>query len=431
MTIAAHRSSPARVLPTLSRMRHAFVARQPIFDLAGSVTGYELLYRHSAEVTWAAGVGAEKMCADTVLRSVLDIGLARLTAGRRAWVNVTREFLVAGHCRLLSPNDVVIELLETIVGDEEVLAIVKGLKADGYTFALDDFEVDERGAEGEGLLPYATFVKVDVLNRDAESVRRQADRLAPYGVTLLAERVETEAVRDVCAAAGYQLFQGYFFCKPETVTARDLDVAQASVVRLMSLLEDAKSSVAEIENAFRGDPALTFKLLRIVNSAALGGRGIESIGFALRMVGRQTLHRWLALIFVSGAAGNGDGDAELVLTALMRARLCELAAERTGRGSLGGALFMTGLFAQLDALLKAPMPEIVRQLNVGGTVRDALLRQGGPCAAPLQMAEAYERGAWDDATSLAGPLGLAPDTLAELWEESLGWARERMLAVAA
>ena len=412
-------------------MRHAFVARQPIFDLAGTVSGYELLYRHSAEVAWAAGVPAEQMCADTVLRSVLDIGLARLTAGRRAWINVTRDFLLGGHCRLLSPDEVVLELLETIVGDAEVIAEVAALKEAGYTIALDDFEVEERGDEGAGLLAFATFVKVDVLNKAPEVLTAQAERLRPYGVRLLAERVETEAMRDACAAAGYELFQGYYFCKPETVAARELDASQASVVRLMTLLDDATSTVAEIEQAFRGDPALTFKLLRIVNSAALGGRGIDSIGFALRMVGRQTLHRWLALIFVSSAASGGDRDTELVLTALMRARLCELAAERSGRTSLGGPLFMTGLFAQLDALLRSPMPEIVRQLNVGGTVRDALLGQGGPCAAPLAMAEAWERGAWDDATALAAPLGLPPAVLAELWEESLGWARERMLAVAA
>jgi EAL and modified HD-GYP domain-containing signal transduction protein len=362
---------------------------------------------------------------------VLDIGLARLTAGRRAWVNVTREFLLAGHCRLMSPNDVVLELLESIEGDEPVIEMCRSLKADGYTLALDDFDVEARGDEGAGLLPFATYVKVDVLNRDPADVARQAARLAPLGVRLLAERVETEAVRDACAAAGFEFFQGYFFCRPETVVARDLDVAQASVVRLMNLLDSQSSTVAEIEDAFRRDPALTFKLLRIVNSAALGGRGIESIGFALRMVGRQTLHRWLALLFVSGASRGGDGDAELVLGALMRARLCELAAERTGKTSLGGALFMTGLFAQLDALLRAPMPEIVQQLNVGGQVRDALLRQGGPCFAPLAMAEAYERGAWDDAMAFAQPLGLKPEVLAELWAESLGWARERLIAVAA
>jgi EAL and modified HD-GYP domain-containing signal transduction protein len=133
-------------------------------------------------------------------------------------------------------------------------------------------------------------VKVDVLNRPVSQVREQLDRLRPFGVTCLAERVESRTVRDECAALGFAFFQGYYFARPETLDSREVPMEQANLMRLLNLLRDPDTTDSALEEVFRADVRLTYRLLRIVNSASSGHGGVTSIGHGIRLLGRVTLH---------------------------------------------------------------------------------------------------------------------------------------------
>jgi EAL and modified HD-GYP domain-containing signal transduction protein len=400
-----------------------FVARQPIFDAQSRLFAYELLYRGGASHTSAGGVTADVMCTDTVIHTLISIGMGPLTGGTLAFVNVTRDFLLGGQYELFDRKTVVIELLETVEPDDEVVAACERLVARGYTLALDDFVNSPRY---ERLLRLAKIVKIDVLDKSEPEIRRAAEELRKYGVRLLAERVETAEVHEQCRALGYTLFQGYFYSRPQIVSHRELGVEQAQMLRLMNLLENTRAGDAEIENTFRSDPSLSYKLLRIANSAAMGGRDVESIGYALRMVGRSVLHRWLTLLLVSSVATRSGIGRELVLAALVRARLCELVAERSGAAREAGPRFLVGLFSLLDALLQMPMEGILDRMSIASDVKDALLRRAGPHAATLALAEAQERGDWQAVHDASAAVGLPAAHVSVLYTEALGWAAERV-----
>ena len=404
-------------------IRDVFVARQPIFDGGDRLFAYELLYRAGADQTAARGVSSNQMCTDTVIHALLSIGLAPLTAGTLAFVNMTRDFLTRRLYELFDPKTVVVELLETVEPDAAVVAECERLVKLGYTLALDDF-VNAPGYEP--LLRLAKIVKIDVLNRPTEELSRVVREMAPYGVQLLAERVETAAVRDACRRLGFTLFQGYFYSKPQIVSHRELSVEHATIVRLMNLLDTPTATDQEIEDAFRSDPSLSYKLLRIANSASFGGRDVQSIGFALRMVGRGVLHRWLTLLMVSSVASQSGIAHELVVSALARARLCELVGEKTGRSGEVGPLFLVGLFSLLDVLLRMPMAGIVERMAVAKDVKDALLSRSGPYAGVLALVEAQERGDWDAVVDAAAAVGVAEGEVSGAYAEALGWAGERI-----
>ncbi|MDF1503746.1 EAL domain-containing protein [Roseisolibacter sp. H3M3-2] len=399
-----------------------FVARQPIFDERDRLFAYELLYRSGTTQNFANGVSADQMCTDTVIHALLSIGLSPLTGGTLAFVNMTRDFLLSGQYQLFEPKSVVIELLESVEPEPEVIAACTELRRRGYTLALDDF-VNAPGYEP--LIRLAQIIKLDVLNKSEAEVKRAADDLRKYGVRLLAERVETAEVRDMCRRHGYTLFQGYYYSRPQIVSHRELSVEHSTMVRLLNLLEDQKAGDAEIENAFKGDPSLSYKLLRIANSAAFGGRDVTSIGFALRMVGRAVLHRWLTVLLVSSVASNSGIGHELVLAALVRARLAELVGERTGRRSQMGPLFLVGLFSLLDALLRMPMQGILERMAIAQDVKDALLTRSGPYAGTLALVEAQERGDWSAVVDAAESVALTPAQVSGLYTEALAWAGER------
>jgi EAL and modified HD-GYP domain-containing signal transduction protein len=414
-------AAPQRTLAT-----DVCVARQPIFGVAGHLVGYELLYRRASTDTAARGESREVMGPDVVVHAFLNIGLDRLTAGHLAYVNFTREMLLGGAFTLLPRGAVVIELLESVRPDEDVEAACADAVDAGYVLALDDFTW---APEYERLLDLASIVKVDVLDRPAEALDEIARRLAVYDVQLLAERVETAEVRAACAGLGYELFQGYYFARPEVVQKRTLVSDERAIVQAMNVLRDPATNDNEVERSFQADLGLTYKLLRMVNTAAYGGRGIESIRHAVQLSGREELYKWLALMLVSSIAARGGANRELLRLAVQRGRLCELLAATTGRAREAGALFMVGLFSLLDAIAATPLTELLESIALAPPIREALLGRRGPYAPPLAIAEAFERGAWGAVTRETHTAGIDPSTVGELYVQSLAWTRERLLAV--
>ena len=403
-----------------------FVARQPIFDDRNRLVGYELLYRSGGRNAANGFLSPDQMTTDVIVHSLLGIGLERITHGHAGFVNFTRQMLLDRQYELLEPKDMVIELLEDIAADGAVVTACQRMTKAGYRLALDDFTHDTYDPRMEPLLRIADVVKVDVMHTPPERLEGLVEQLRPFDVRLLAEKVETAAVHDTCRSLGFELFQGYHFSRPEILTKREVPVGQLAIIRLLNLLRDMDVPDVVIEEAFRSDLSLSYKLLRIVNSAAHGGRGIESILHAVRLLGRDVLHRWLALLFVSSLARGSEADAELVETAMVRARLCEQLALLSGRPAASGPLFLVGLFSLLDVLMKVPLEEILARVDLTPEVRDALLHRAGPYGTVLELVEAYEGGRFDVAVRAADAVGVPASRLLELYVGSLAWARERL-----
>ena len=399
-----------------------FVARQPIFDAGNRRVAYELLYRANQQATSAGVVSGDTMCSDTALHAVVSIGLDRLTAGATAYVNITREHLLAELHKLFDPTTVVLELLESIDGDEEVVEACKRAVADGYTLALDDYD----GRESlDVLLQYATIIKLDVLDRDLELMVPQVKTLLDRGLVVLAERVETNEVRNACQAMGCTLFQGYVFSRPETLDGRSMSVEQATMFNIISLLRDPTVKDVALVDAFRSNPSLSFRLLRIVNSASFGSRAVESIDHAIRLTGREVLSRWLLVMLVA-SVGRGDPVAgEAVAQALVRGRFCDVYTSKTGSGD-PSTRFLVGLLSRMDVLLGMPIAQVLDRLPVSADMRDALLHGTGPHAAVLSLAVAYESADWSqvDANELDS-LKTLP-VLSEIYGDAVAWAAERL-----
>ncbi len=398
-----------------------YLARHPIYDGGNRRVAYEILYRATSVSTSAVGTLPEAtMCSDTALHAVVAIGLDRLVGSVPAFINVGREHLVGDLYRVFDPKTVVLELLETIEPDQAVVDACARAARDGYPIALDDFEGKESWAP---LLPYAQIIKVDVLNQTEDSLR---DFLAPLKVydhlQFLAERVETGAMRALCGKLGFTLYQGYYFSRPETLGGRALSLQQATVVQLLGLLSDPEASDRALEEAFRSHPSLSHALLRIVNSAAIGARDIDSIPFAIRMLGRSALSRWLLIMLVAGVASQSPIAHEAVQHALVRARFCELVTVSSGSGD-PSARFLVGLLSQLDILMGQDMAQVLERLPVSGEVRDALLHRVGPHAQVLMLAEMYERAQWDAVDDMDPGSGAM---LGECYVQATVWAAQRL-----
>jgi c-di-GMP phosphodiesterase len=389
-------------------MPEVFVARQPIFNRDLHVAGYELLFR-GADASEALVADSEGATASVVLNSFTEIGLERIVGSKPAWVNVSREFVLDGLAAAMPPTVVGLEILEDELLDERFVHALIDLKRQGYRLALDDFKYS---VSAERVLPLVDVVKLDVIELGREGLAREVARLKPYGMTLLAEKVESHEDHAYCAELGFDLFQGFFFCRPELVHNRGIFANRASLLQFLAALQDPIVQLGQLEQMIGRDVGLSFRLLRYINSAFFGLRfEISSIRQALALLGVQNLKRWATLTVLASVDGK---PPELTVTALTRARFCERAGMRLP-GPRPGELFTLGLFSVIDALMDAPIEDVVALIPFPADMRDALTERKGEKGALLNCVTALEAGDFDRAQKLVRGAG-------ELYVESLVWA---------
>jgi EAL and modified HD-GYP domain-containing signal transduction protein len=390
------------------------VARQPIHDVAGRLHGYELLFRDTASAG-TAGTDDDSATTSTILAAFSEFGGQNLLGGRPGFINLTRAFLVGDLPLPFAPEDAVLEVLETVVADDEVVAGVRRLAAEGYRIALDDFTW-RPGIER--LLESADLVKVDVLALSWDQVLETLEACRPYDVTFLAEKVENDAVLSRCADAGFDLFQGYHLGRPETMSAETMTPAHALTLDLLSRLGDPSATPADLEDAVRRDPALSYRLLRIANSASSGvTRQVSSVRDALVLVGLAKLRAWLVLLALDSGGASSGGE---VYEALTRARTCELVARATGAVRPDVA-FTAGLLHGV-AIALGVAPELIpaRMPALSDEVADALTGMPGALRSVLDSVLSYQRGDMPGVHDSGVPIGV----LSEAYLAALAWTTE-------
>ncbi len=392
-------------------MPHYYIGRQPIFDNSLEVFGYELLYRpHDTE--GVIDIDGDQATSQVLLNSFMEMGLDELVGHHKAFINLTRHFVVNHELIPSASEQLVLEILEDIDGDAEVVNAVAKLKEKGYIIALDDFIYRK---SLEPLIELADIIKIDILALRRDELEDYVAALRRRPLKLLAEKVETHDDFDFCKALGFDLYQGFFLCKPKTLKGRRPPTNRLTTLQMLAKLQDPALEIGELEKVISLDITLSYKLLRYINSAAFSLRNrIESIQHAIVYLGLHEVKNWASLIAL---ANINDKPNELFVTTLTRARMCELMSEHTGIGNKGSA-FIVGLFSTLEAIMDAPMEELLEAVPVVKEVSDALLRRRGAYADMLQTTIAYERGEWDQIRCHR----LNQDTLSDIYMRAVKWS---------
>ncbi|MGB0721560.1 MAG: EAL and HDOD domain-containing protein [Gammaproteobacteria bacterium] len=388
------------------------LARQPIFDTDLNIYAYELLFR-GADADRADVADDGYATSNVLVNLFMEAGMEQVIGEHGAFINVGRGFLTDTTPLPLPADRVVLEVLETVTPDPAVMEGLRRLTAQGFTIALDDFEFRD---DLKPLMDFARIVKIDVWNKDADQVERDVARWSGRpGVKLLAEKVETRDEFHRYQAMGFDLFQGYFFARPENVTGRKAPGDRLTLLKLLAELRNPEADLDDLDRIVRRNATLSFKLLRYINSARFAlRRRVESVREALTYLGLEAMRRWITIM----AMDHDDSTPNaLISTALVRARCCE---------NLGRAVaadnpeiyFTVGLFSALDAILDMDMRTILAELPLEAEVNDALLNRTGPMGAALDCVIAYENADGGDRRFQE----LSTEQTSEAFLEALGWS---------
>lgn len=396
--------------PDATQLVH--IGRQPLYDWAGHVVGYELLFRGAADEVEASRRSAYAT-SQVIVNAFTEFGLEQLVGGRKCFINLTRDFLVGDLPLPFDPDHAILEILETVEIDDAVLAGTARLVQQGYEIALDDFVF---GLGHERLLGLASYVKLDLLIREPDELLEVVERCRRYpGIKLVAERVETEEHILLAQRVGFDLLQGYAVGRPQVLTAVALSPSRLRRLELLGAVTAEDADIAKVSSIVQSDPALSYRVLRATNSAASGlPRKVASVRDAVVLLGSAKIRQWAALMLVSDVAESATEDQ--LSTTMARARLCQTVAERLGLH--GDAAFTVGLLAGVAELISEPVAELVNRLPLTVEVADALVDGHGRLGQVLSIVRAYEVA--DEHALANAPVSSAE--LAKAYLAAVGWS---------
>ena len=359
------------------------VARQPIFDKDIGVYAYELLFNGAADSADLVGVFG-------------SMGLQDLVGNRLALVRVNEAFLHDALSLQLPADRLILEVKDAPADQ------IAALQQRGYTIAGPAADL-------------ADIVKLDVRELGQQGLWHQSGQI--QGKRLLASGVETHDELEFCKSLGFDYYQGGFLCQPKQVTKGTVPSNRLARLALLAELNNPDADFDGLDRLIGRDVGLSYRFLRYINSAFFSlPHKVGSIRQALVLLGISAVKKWATLLTM---ADIDDKPNELVVTALVRAKMCELAAgSRPARER--EEYFTTGMFSVVDALLDSPMDVVLASLPLSDEVKDALHRHQGPKGVVLKAVLAYEQARFEELKALAPP-GVSAQ---EIYTDAIGWARQ-------
>lgn len=402
-----------------------YCARQAILNRKKQTVAYELFFREGVENAFPVGTNPDIATSRLVLNQHFNVGFKSHTRGKKALINYSEQGLLDGSPTLLSPDDIIIEILEDVQPSDQVYNACRELFHQGYKLALDDFLYHHNW---ERFINFSRLIKFDIRRTPMHEIAAILPKLKKRkNLKFLAEKVETYEEYESARKMGFDYFQGYFFCQPEMLVNSDIEAEHHIIIAIYQQVLKPNINYDKLAKYFERDLALSYKLMRFVNSGLFQLReSIDSIKQALVYLGEEQARKFVCLL--ATAHLGSDKPKELIRISIIRARFCELIAKHQSDKESEKA-FMTGLFSVVDALLNRPMEDIVSKLPLAPEVTGALLGENNGMKHKLDLVKAYETGSWYWTQKRSNVVGIAQDALPELYHQATLWSEDYELSV--
>jgi len=373
-----------------------YIARQPIFNRERDLYAYELLYRDSIDNAFPIGTTDGQATGRLFFNALMLIGLEKLVASQPAFINLSSDALLEDFPKLLQPSNTVIEIVERADKIAEVTRRVKSLKKAGYQFALDDYDGDEKW---QPLLPLVNYIKLEVVEPIIKTNMqiKKLKRLYP-DVKIIVERIETHQQFLLLKEAGCDLFQGFFFSRPEMLSYTNVEPSKMAVFELLRCTSSRSINFDEVQQRVSRDVGLTARVLKLANARSNNqDLVIKSISQAVIYLGEDAIRQFVRVLALSELGV--DKPTELTKLGLIRAHFIALLLNPGGK-DIAEQGYLVGLMSVLDAILDMELDVIAKEFALGAELSSALLCFDGMLGGTLQLVKAVEDENWLLATKL-------------------------------
>lgn len=391
------------------------LARQPFLNSRRAVFGYELTFHVPSEDKPDPQHEAEQILSS--LGEHFDPLV--LANGRSVFVRLTPQTILDESYAVLPPSITIIELNATgISWDEPFAKACAKLKSNGYRLCLAG-SLDDLGAVGSATAKFDFFKLDHTCDFLAPDCAQRIANLRNPDTSVIASGIEELEEFERAKDAGFDLFEGYFFFKPQVLEKREIPLSQMNQINFLQAVNQPDMNVDKLEKLIRSDASLSVGLLRLINSAAFGiKQQVSSINRALLLLGPKKVRQWATSLVTKQLAG--DKPKEIISTCLLRAFFCESLGTTTKTSDSPLDLFMTGIISGLPAMLDVPMLRLLDELSVGDEIRKGLRGDDTAIGRIFTLACAHENGEFTAMTKAAAALNIDIGVLAKLYQSMVG-----------
>lgn len=411
----------------MQKENKVFTAHQPILDSEINIYGYEFFSRSSMKDDKSNTIHTATTDTKTLFSLFSNFDLEHLLNSKKIFLNCILELSdTSDYFDLLSPKNVYLEVsLPSNPEDQSIIDSISEkmveLKERGFHLACSEIVFEEKFAKWFELVDCIKFTKTDISKFSQEDLRvllGQVKKGKDQKKILVAERVETRQQFDLLKKIKFDYFQGFFFSKPINMAVKITNPGMTTMLKLINLVI-AEAEFKDIEDVLKTDAAISFKLLRYLNSYGVGGgQKVETFNRALMILGYKKLLKWLTILFTS--VEKKQGSDIISKTALMRAKFMENIALETDKRD-ADSYFMVGLFSMLDALLDVRLDIALNSINISDEIKNSVLKQEGKYSELLHIAKMLEKNEWIEILASLFKLGIDTDTMNEKYMEAVQW----------
>jgi EAL and modified HD-GYP domain-containing signal transduction protein len=373
---------------TAQKFKDVYINIQPILNAAGKTFGYELI-----------DCGTDDEDDNTVSLKEFDhtldaLGLNDIEGDRHYFITYSKQLLNPAVLKNLPKDKFIVQMsLPAKITKTKLQSDIKTygeLRKNGYKLALSGIQ---SGSPVEELISLADYCKFS--DTDKNYMQQKKIIKLYYGKRFVATKVDKRKDFLVARDAGFHLFQGFYFNEPvQEKKTKEISPLKINYLRLLKLSNtDGHMDFQEIASIISSDVALSYKLLRILNSAAVGLRNISSINSAVTYLGEESLKKWIAVLALRGIAE--DKPLELVRFSLIRARFGELLAPHFRIRRNPQKVFMVGLLSLLHIAMDTTREELLVDIPVEDDIRESLLTKTGIYSDLLHFYDNYEYSNWE------------------------------------
>ena len=369
---------------------NVFVARQPLFTLEKKIFAYELLFRLGTNNSFP-DVDQDEATSSLLSNIFSPFDFNEILGGKPGFINFTKKLILQKIPLLLPREHFVIEVLEDIEPEINIISALSQFKKKGFTIVLDDFVYHKKY---DPMMALSSIIKFDIKATPLETLSEILKEIkSNYDITFLAEKVETYGEFELAKEMGFSLFQGYFFSKPEILSKKGISSNQMTKLKLINELSCQELNLIEIEALIKNDVAISFKLLKFINSAYFNRLNpIDTIKDAITYLGVDELKKFIRVIALSEL--NNNKPDELIRLSVVRARMCEQFGSIVKTNYTIDELFTLGLFSFMDALLDRKMEDILKNITFSEKIKTALLGNDKEFKKILSFVISLEKGDW-------------------------------------
>lgn len=401
-----------------------YVTRQPIKALKEDrIIGYEVLFQKDYDALYNS---TDVAAADTIAGFLMQ-NTERIFQDKLTFVTFTPSLLFRNTPKIFDKDKLIIQIEDHVMIHPLSPAIIKRYRTEGYIFAINDFQFSPKYFT---MLDYVSYIKVDISNkhegRERVSLSNLINTMKGFDKKCIATGVNTKEDYELAMEVGADYAEGSYVAEAMARKVKRMEFLEGNFFQLVVEVSKDEPDIEQIEKVISHDAALSYALLKIVNSAYFAlRRRVSSIRQALVTMGISQLKQWVYLLSFNNDFESDESREAMLKLSFLRANYAMVLSDHIkDLPIIRSEVYMMGMFSTLQYMIDAPLEEILEEVPVAQEIKDALLKQEGICGSLYKLILSYENADWKAVKSLSNELGIPSSLLAQTYMDCVETVNE-------